>query len=464
MGLLAVTALAAACRGRPARPRFALGLLHGLAWVVPALWWVTPFTGWGYLLLVLAQALFPALAALLMARRAIVATAPAAVVLVEYVRWHWPLGGLPLASPVLAQADGPFLGVASLGGPLAVLLAVGAAATVPLALSTRSGRSTRTQATVAALVAVVVVAAWWPPTGSAGADRFDVAVVQGGGPRGVPAVDGDLDAVFRRHAEATAEVPQDTDLVVWPEDVIDLPEPFAGSRQHRQVAALARQLDATFIVGVVEDVGTDRFRNAAVVVAPDGTVSDRYEKNHRVPFGEYVPARSLLDRVVDLRMVPRDAIAGDDVQVVVAGGRRTGVVVSFEGMFSRYARQAARAGGQLLVVPTNAASYTSDAVPAQQLAAARLRAVETGRAVVQAAPTGYSAIVDPDGTVRAATRLGAAETLRAEVAARPTLTPFTITGDWPVLAVAMLLLAAGWAASRRRQTEVDADPSSEDHQ
>ena len=109
--------------------------------------------------------------------------------------------------------------------------------------------------------------------------------------------------MFERHLEASEEVPAGTDLVVWPEDVVDLEGPLAASPEGGTLAALARELGATLVVGVTEQEG-NRFRNAAVAYDPDGTVTDRYEKVRRVPFGEYVPLRALLDAVRRRRARP----------------------------------------------------------------------------------------------------------------------------------------------------------------
>ena len=97
------------------------------------------------------------------------------------------------------------------------------------------------------------------------------------------------------------------DLVVWPEDVIDLDGPIEKDAVRLEVGALARQLNATVVAGVVEDVGTDQFANAAVAWDESGRIVDRYDKVHRVPFGEYVPARGFVSRLADFSAVPRDA-------------------------------------------------------------------------------------------------------------------------------------------------------------
>lgn len=202
------------------------------------------------------------------------------------------------------------------------------------------------------------------------------------------------------------------------------------------------------IVGVVEGE-PDGFRNAAVAYGPDGTIADRYEKEHRVPFGEYIPARALLSRLTDATaLVPKDAIVGRGTARLRLPQATVGVVISYEVFFPDRFREAVRAGGRLVVVPTNASSYVGPEVPATELAAARLRAREFDRTVLQAAPTGYSAVVLPDGMVIARTGLGAAAMLREQIPLRTGRTVYARTGDLPV-ALALLVVSFAAASGRR---------------
>jgi apolipoprotein N-acyltransferase len=101
----------------------------------------------------------------------------------------------------------------------------------------------------------------------------------------------------------------------------------------------------------------------------------------------------------------------------------------------------------VLLVPTNTASYTTSQVPASEIATARLRAWETGRDVVMAAPTGFSAVIDPGGRVRARTGLGTPQVLVATVTRRTGSTPYLALGDTPFVLVALAVLAAAWASA-----------------
>jgi apolipoprotein N-acyltransferase len=163
-----------------------------------------------------------------------------------------------------------------------------------------------------------------------------------------------------------------------------------------------------------------------------------------------VPLRGVIEHLADLSEVPRDAIAGRGPGVVTTPAGRAAVAISYEVFFADRARSGAAAGGRLLLVPTNASSYTTSQVPTQELAAARLRAVETGRWVVQAAPTGFSAVVDQRGRVHARSSLGPAAVLAARVGARTGKTPAVDLGDLPVVLAALILLAASQIRKLKR--------------
>jgi len=199
---------------------------------------------------------------------------------------------------------------------------------------------------------------------------------------------------------------------------------------------------------VTENVGADKFRNAIVVWGPDGTITGRYDKVHRVPFGEYVPGRWLVQHFVSLGVIPRDAIPGHGSGRVETSTGPVGVVISYEIFFSQRSRAAIGAGGRLLVLPTNTASYTTTQVPAAEIAADQIRAWETGRDVVMAAPTGWSAILDSRGRVRQRSGLVEQTVLQATVAQRTGKTPYLRYGDLPALVAAAALLGVGLGASR----------------
>lgn len=432
------------------RARALLGGVAGLVLFGAALRWLWPFTGVGVVVLVVLQAGFLATAsAVSPSGRGRLVALPGALVLVEALRHRWPLSGLPMAGLELGQVGGPLSNVAPYLGPLGVVLVVGWVAAVATRIVRDGGY--RRVPSVVLLVAILGVIAVVPASpGTTTFDRVEAIVVQGGGPRGVVSVGSDPALPYRRHLEATRELDgASPDLVVWPEDVIDVDGRFAGSTQARALSRIARDLSTVLVVGVVEDADAQagpvrRFRNAAIALAPDGSIIDRYDKQIRVPFGEYVPLRSVVDRIADLSLIPREAVAGVGPPVLDTPAGRLGTVISFEGLFARRVRAAVRAGGELLIIPTNSSSYATADAPAQQVAAARLRALESGRDVVLASPTGYSAVVAADGTVVARSSLGDMAVLHEWVTRRRGDTPYVRFGDAPVVLLAAGLVGFGW--------------------
>lgn len=449
---LGVTALAVALAGRGTRQRLLLGAVAGAVLYGSTLRWLTDFSLPGYLLMAVLETGLLAAAAAVAARWW---TLPAALVLLEALQARFPLGGFPLPGLVYSQPDGPFVLAAPLGGALLVtgLAATAGVAMAALVLVPGFRRGFGAAAVAVGGVTVLLAAGGTVVTSPAG--TIDVAVVQGGGPRGTRAVFTDPDEVTARHLAVVDTVTGSPDLILLPEGVVVVDAPLATTPDSRALGERARRLNSSLIVGVVEG---DGFRNAAVAYAPNGALVGRYEKEHRVPFGEYIPARDLLSKLTDATaLVPRDAIAGRGVARLRLPQAVVGVVISYEVFFADRVREAVLAGGELLLVPTNASSYVGEEVPATEVAAARLRAREFGRAVLQAAPTGYSAVVLPDGEVVAQTELGVAELLRDEVPLRTGLTPFARTGELPVLTLAvgvsllpLLAARAGRAPARRR--------------
>lgn len=448
LAFVGIAVVAVTTRDLEARARWWAGGALGVGMFVPGLWWMGEFHALGAILVVVLETAFVA--------GAIAATPsgpwrtlglPAALVLAEAARATFPFGGLPMAGVPLGQVDGPLAPMARVGGEL--LLLWGAAA-LGAAAADVVRRRTRPAALGALAVVVAAAAGTVAPDGGPPVDRLTVALVQGGGARGFRAVDTDPEVVFDNHLTTSLRIQPPVDLVLWPEDVVDVTERITSTPEGVTLAGLADKLDTTLVVGVVEDVGTDRFANAAVAWGPNGRVLDRYDKVRRVPFGEYVPGRNLIEKVADLSAIPRDAVAGSGPGLLRTPAGDLGVLISYEVFFADRARGATDAGGSLLVVPTNAASYTTSQVPTAEVAAARLRAIENGRDLVQAAPTGYSAVIDHLGRVHRRSTLGERQVVRSTVSLRRGRTIYTRTGEVPVVVLAGLALALSWW--RRRAT------------
>ncbi|MGD9996564.1 MAG: apolipoprotein N-acyltransferase [Ilumatobacteraceae bacterium] len=456
--------------------RAARGWLFAAGWLYPGLFFLWFLSAPGYLVAAAIFAGFHSVAALVAPTgRWRVIGRPAAHTLAEAVRFVFPFGGVPVASLAIGQASGPLLGIVRVGGSLLLTWVVfqigfalaGPSPYVPRIAARRGGR-TRAAAphgaiAIGAVVTVIVLAAV-APTGHDLGRSLRVAAVQGGGPQGTRAADTDPRDVVERHLAATDTIqPGSVDLVVWPENVIDVAD-FAASREHGEIAAEAARIGAPFAVGITDDVydedGRDvAFRNAQVVVTPDGDITDRYDKVRRVPYGEYVPLRTILQFVgAPVDQIPRDAVAGTGPAFIeLPSGERLGVVISWEVFFGSRARDGARHGAEVMLNPTNGSSYTGTMLQTQQVASSRLRAVETGRWVVQVAPTGFSAFIDDEGHVHQRTAVSERRVIVGDVELRAGRTWYTTLGDWPVVLLVAATFGLALFATRRSHLEHQRD-------
>jgi apolipoprotein N-acyltransferase len=433
---------------RPRWSRFRRGLLVGLGLYIPSLAWMTDMTVPGYAVAAAAYAALLGLACTL-----VPATAPGrwlalpgAVALTELLRWSWPFGGVPLSSLAVGQVDSPLAPVLRVGG---TLLLVEVTVVVGIALAALVARRWLAAGVAAGVVVAVVAMSSYVAPRAEPAGELRVALVQGGGPQGTRASDTDERVVFERHLEASEQIEPPVDLVLWPEDVVDI-DSLEGSDEQRELAALARDLDTTLIVGVVEDAGPEHFRNASVAFDADGEIVDRYDKVHRVPFGEYVPLRWLLEPFGGDDMTSRDAIIGDRPAHLDTPAGRFSVAISWEIFFGDRVREGVEDGAEVVLNPTNGSSFTGTLVQTQQIASSRMRAIESDRWVVQVAPTGFSAVIGPDGAVHQRSRVSEQVVLHDTVGRREGTTLYTRWGFGPPVVVALLALGAGWLVARRR--------------
>ena len=321
----------------------------------------------------------------------------------------------------------------------------------------RPGRRVTGNVTTSAVVGLVCVAAvvalctWGDaaPDGGRVVSTERVAAVQGGGTRGLRKDQVSPTVVYDAQRAATATISSHDDgrppvLVVWPEDVVSLDELLTESPVNRQLSALAKSLHATLLVGVTESVSATQFRNEEVAYSPSGRLVDRYEKVHRVPFGEYIPWRSFFADIANLSAVPQDAIPGHGNGVLHTPAGELGTMVSYEVFFAERGWVPTRAGARLLIVPTNTASYSTSQIPTQEVAADRLQAIAEGRDLVQAATTGFSTLVDNRGRLIAHTTLGHRQVLVVDAALRTGRTIYERIGDLGALIAAGVLLVLGW--------------------
>ena len=192
--------------------------------------------------------------------------------------------------------------------------------------------------------------------------------------------------------------------------------------------------------------------NFSTAVSAEGVELDRYDKVRLVPFGEFVPLRGFIERFT-AEVPGRDVLPGTGPAVLETPVGTFGISISWEIFFESRGRAGIRDGGEVLINPTNGSSFWLQIVQSQQIASSQLRAQENDRWVLQAAPTGFSGIIDPDGNVLQRTSVSEQRVLFDTIERREGLTLSTRFGVTPWLVLAVVVLLATMIAGRAGSSE-----------
>ncbi|MFI2364296.1 apolipoprotein N-acyltransferase [Promicromonospora sp. NPDC019610] len=262
--------------------------------------------------------------------------------------------------------------------------------------------------------------------------------------------------VLNNHLEGTYVLAEDfageLDVVLWPENGSDL-DPQTTPDVARGLDNASTAVGAPILVGAQEFPETGGRYNVSLLWQAGQGVIARYAKQHPAPFGEYIPLRSILRLFSDqVDRVTTDMIPGVNPPYVDVPSRlgqdayRLGTIICFEVAYDEIIRDAVLEGAQVLVIPTNNASFGWTAESTQQLAMSRLQAITTGRAAVQISTVGVSGVITPDGTVVRDTELFTADQFVVDLPLRSSITPAVAAGYWPgwiVGGLAFVLVVAG---------------------
>jgi apolipoprotein N-acyltransferase len=457
---------------------FGYGLLFGLAFYVPLLPWISGLVGsFPWLALATLEALFPAVFGLL---AVLVRRLPgwpvwlAAVwTLSEWLKSVVPFGGFPWGVIGFSQTDGPLLALAQLGGAPLVSFATVLVSFSLLAIGLETVRIVRTRhdrpaatggpiavlvpglCVVAVLLTVALVSPHLRKSGLGAGDEppVTVAAIQGNVPRLGLEFNAQRRAVLDNHVRETLQLaadvrdghaPQPT-VVIWPENSSDI-DPLANPDAASQISLAANAIHAPILVGAVvaaPDYTRDDPAATNSVIVWDGVTGpgERHDKKIIQPFGEYLPWRGFFKHLSSYADRAGFFVPGSGNGVVHAAGIPIGVTTCWEVIFDRAARESVLSGAQLLAVPANNATF-DEPMSAQQLAFARLRAVEHDRYVVVAGTVGISAMIAPDGRVLARTGFFEPGYLDNQLRLKSNLTPAT---QWGPL-IQGLLVSVGVAA------------------
>lgn len=471
--IVGVALVLASLRGRTIGGALLIGAISGFTYYGVLIEWLTVYLGVvPWLALTLAQVFFTSLGGVLItlawrwvprvwpgvAGRLVLtpAVVAAAWTTREAVASVFPFGGFAWGRLAHSQAEGPLSHWAAWVGfsGLTFLLAWLAAAIVAVAIEREVGMLRRSIALVGASAALLV----WPAVPIATTGTISVAAVQGNSNSGLFA-SYQRGEILQDHYDATTPLFDqglDLDVVVWPENASDL-DPLRTPNAAAVIDQVSERLDAPVVVGTITyDEPTDRTFNSVLLwKAGEGAV-DQYDKVHPVPFAEYLPARDffypLAPALFDL--VPRDFSFGERDTVVDLNGVIAGISICYDIVDDDLLARQIDDGAQVLLAPTNNADFGRTDQSVQQLAIARLRAIESGRSLVNASTVGASAIVLPDGSTLDSLPLFEAGTMVQQVPLSDTVTPAHALGrtvEWGVILFGLASVLLAGVIVRREQ-------------
>jgi apolipoprotein N-acyltransferase len=385
-------------------------------------------------------------------------------VLVEGLRGRLPWGGFPWGRLAFANSDTTLTPWASLLGSAAVTALVAGIGAMLLVFARELYARRLGRAAAAALVVGVLAASGLliplPTAGEGSPADVTMAVVQGSVPRTGLDVNSQRRAVLDNHVAVTLELAEQVQrgevpapqAVIWPENSSDV-DPLTDPAARAEIDVAAKAIGVPILVGAVVEASPETLHNVGIVWDPQLGPTDTYIKQHPVPFGEYLPGRSLLTSVITrFERIPRDFVGGDTSGVLQLGPARIGNIICFEVAYDSLVRDTVLDGARALVVQTNNATYAGTSQPAQQVAMSRLRAVEHGRTVMIAATSGITAIIAPDGSVADELPEQVPGSIVDSVAMRDTIT-ISDSLRWAPEAVLAAFGLVGWvvgAFARRR--------------
>jgi apolipoprotein N-acyltransferase len=471
--------LVVALTGRSLRASFGCGLVFGLALFVPLLSWLINVAWYAWAGLAGAEALIFAIVCLGQRLLLELPFWPALVaawwVAAEALRDRWPFA-FPWGRLAMSQSVAPDVRWVAVGGvPLLsflVALTSAMAARYVLSLLTGRSRSRSRWASGSGLAAVVtaglVLAGGLLPVDPAGgAPAATVAAVQGNVPRArnLPQLLNDSQ-VTQNHVAATAKLAAAVkagrlpapDVVIWPEDSTGL-DPREYPALYAQIMGAVNTAGKPILVG---EVLQNPQRNVGQLWVPGVGPTTFYVKRELVPFGEYIPFRGIISSFSSLpSLQPVNFTPGRAPVVFDIGTIRLGDVICYEVGFDDLVRSEVNAGANLIALQSNDADFEIDGQlgeTEQQTAMARIRAIESDRAVVYASTTGESTIISPSGALIAHSGVWRQAILDARVPLVSYRTLADRIGAWPeYVLVLVTVLALGFAALtlRRRRNRPD---------
>jgi len=376
----------------------------------------------------------------------------------ELVANNFPYGGFPWSKLAMTQSESIFSNWVWWGGlSLLSFVMVLLGALMALLVKHFRDRKLPKRAFVATALATMLIPVITPIglTTEQSGEKV-IAAVQGNANAGLFS-NVDKGTILQNHIDATElvfdyELAAEIDLLVWPENASDI-DPLRSQSAREKIEAVAASVDAPFVFGTLTVRGEESFNSTLLWLPGVGPV-DYYDKKQPVPFAEYAPDREFwrmfAPELVD--MIPKGYSFGVRDGIYEIDDFVAGTLICFEIAEDSILRELATSGAQVILSQTNNADFGYSDETYQQAGIAQLRAIETGRAVVNVSTVGVSAIFLPNGEVLSEVDWYEPAVMVERVPLYTGNTPAMTVGavfDWLVAALIFIFTALMFTRSRR---------------
>jgi len=380
----------------------------------------------------------------------------------EWVAINMPYGGFPWSRVAQSLSDSflsqlvYFVGISGLS-LISVFITV-------IALQAIEGGLKNLRQHVAGVVAstaLIALAGFFTVPIEAETGELTIAAVQGNANAGLFA-NAERGTFLKNHLEATSLIDDhprkaEIDFIVWPENASDI-DPQTDTLAELQINAVVEKYQVPLIFGAITQSGGEIFNSSLYFVPGQGQI-DQYDKKRPVPFAEYVPDRDFWYQLAPdlIGLVSRGYAFGTRDGIFEFEGKNLGVLICFEIAIDDIGRELVFDGAEIILSQTNNADFGRSDETFQQAALARLRAIETGRTVVNISTVGVSLIFLPNGQIISELPIYIPGVMIETVPLRSSLTPAMHISPYfdllvNVAAISLIVSAIGFRLNRRARS------------
>lgn len=375
----------------------------------------------------------------------------------EWVSITLPYGGFPWSRLAQTQSESPLASWAYWGGLGWLTLVIAWLSTLALLMLVQRGTRASLAIGLVTSVALILVPILTKLDAAPQSGNLVIGSVQGNANAGLFA-NTKRGSILENHLSATKllagkPLADELDLVVWPENASDL-SPFADAVAQQKIRDLVNdELHVPLVFGTITARG-DQLFNSSILWEPGLGATDWYDKKRPVPFAEYVPDRDFWYQLAPdlIGLISHGYSFGERDGIFETAGTKAGALICFEIAVDDIGRDLVAQGAQVILSQTNNADFGKSDETFQQAAFAKLRAIETGRTVVNVSTVGVSAVYAPDGQVLDALPTFVPGAMVTEVPLRTSITPAMLWGrgvDLWINILALVLLALALTKAQR---------------